>query len=66
VDAAAKKWFMDTAAEKWKDYKVDLKDKYFDGILTDEQMKERLKNILNDEDLNDLIMFWRSPECQVS
>jgi len=55
---------MDTAAKKWKDYKADLKDKYFDEILTDEQMKERLKNILNDEDLNNLIMFWRSPECQ--
>ena len=66
VDETAKNWFMDTAAKKWKDYKADLKDKYFDEILTDEQMKERLKNILNDEDLNDLIMFWRSPECQVS
>jgi hypothetical protein len=65
VDAAAKKWFMDTAAKKWKDYKADLKNKYFDETLTDEQMKERLKNILNVDDINGLIDFWRSPECQV-
>ncbi|KAF0915482.1 hypothetical protein E2562_036487 [Oryza meyeriana var. granulata] len=64
VDEAAKKWFMDTAARKWKDYKADLKEKFFDETLTDEQMKERLKNILNDDDFNDLIKFWRSPECQ--
>jgi predicted component of type VI protein secretion system len=65
VDEAAKKWFMDTAARKWKDYKLDLKEKYFDETLTDEQMKERLKNILNDDDISDLIKFWRSPKCQV-
>jgi hypothetical protein len=54
---------MDTTARKWKDYKSDLKEKYFDEILTDEQMKEKLKNILNDDDISDLIKFWRSPEC---
>jgi len=65
VDEAVKKWFMDTSARKWKDYKANLKEKFFDETLTDEQMKERLKNILNDDDINDLIKFWRSPECQV-
>lgn len=56
---------MDSAAKKWKDYKADLKKKYFDEALTDEQLKERLKNILNADDINGLIKFWRSPECQV-
>jgi len=65
VDEAVKKWFMDTAARKWKDYKANLKEKFFDETLTDEQMKEILKNILNDDDINDLIKFWRSSECQV-
>jgi hypothetical protein len=65
VDESVKKWFMDTAAKKWKGHKADLKDKFFDETLTDEQMKERLKNKLNDDDINGLIEFWRSPECQV-
>ena len=65
MDEAVKKWFMDTAARKWKDYKANLKEKFFDETLIDEQMKERLKNILNDDDINDLIKFWRSLECQV-
>ena len=65
MDEAVKKWFMNTAARKWKDYKANLKHKFFDETSTDEQMKESLKNILNDDDINDLIMFWRSPECQV-
>jgi len=47
------------------DYKTYLKKKYFDETSTDEQMKERLKNILNVDDINGLIDFWRSPECQV-
>jgi hypothetical protein len=65
MDEAIKKWFMDMAAKKWKDYKTNLKEKFFDEILTNEQMKERLKNKLNDDDINDIIEFWRSPECQV-
>lgn len=54
---------MDTAARKWKDYKANLKDKYFDETSTDDQLKERLKNKINDDDINELINFWRSPEC---
>jgi hypothetical protein len=52
MDEAIKKWFMDTATKKWKDYKTNLKKKFFD---VDEQMKGRLKNKLNDDDINDLI-----------
>jgi len=66
MDEAVKKWFMDTAATKWKDRKTRLKQKYFDETLTDVQMKEKLKNILNVADMNELIEFWRSPEFQVS
>lgn len=63
-DEDIKKWFMDTVAKKWKDYKADLKDKFFDEALTDDLLKERLKNILNVDDINGLTKFWRSPECQ--
>lgn len=66
MDESVRKWFIDTAAKKWKDYKTHLKEKFFDETLTDEQMEERLKNILNVEDISGLIKFWRSPECQVS
>ena len=65
MDESVKKWFTDSAVRKWKDYKTHLKDKYFDETLTYEQMKESLKNILNVDDINGLIDFWRSPEFQV-
>ena len=42
-----------------------LKKEVFDEALTDEQLKERLKNKLYDDDINGLIEFWRSPQCQV-
>jgi hypothetical protein len=43
MDEAIKKWFMDTAAKKWKDYKINLKRKFFYETLTNEQMKGRIK-----------------------
>lgn len=57
---------MDMNGMKWKEYKVILKEKLFDETLTDEQMKQRFQNKLNDAGWNHLIMFWRSLECHVS
>ncbi|WVZ90037.1 hypothetical protein U9M48_036370 [Paspalum notatum var. saurae] len=41
LDDAAFKWFMATANIKWKEFKADLKEKYFDETLTDEELKKR-------------------------
>jgi hypothetical protein len=65
MDEAIEKWFIATIATKWRNYKTNLKKKYFDETLTDEQIKDRLKNILNVDDINGLITVWRSPEGQV-
>jgi hypothetical protein len=53
-------------AMKWKDRKTRLRGKFFDETLTDEQLKDKLKEILNVDDMNKLIEYWRSPEFQVS
>lgn len=57
---------MATAARKWKDYKADLKEKFFDESWTDEELKERDGDKVNAADWAYLIDFWRSPESEVS
>ena len=59
------KWFMDTAARKWKDYKADLKEKFFDESLTDDELKARVGNTVNAADWDYLICFWRTHESEV-
>jgi hypothetical protein len=66
MDDDVMKWFMDTAARKWKDYKADLKEKYFDESMTDEELKARIGKLVNAADFDYLIRFWRTPESEVS
>lgn len=63
IDAAAKNWFLRTAAKKWKEFKATLKEQYFDENLTDEELKKRHGDRVNDEDWNFLVDYWKSPEC---
>lgn len=56
---------MATAGRKWKEYKAELKAKFFDETLTDEELKERAGNRVNAADWDFLIGFWRSPESEV-
>lgn len=58
-------WFMNTANIKWKEFKADLKEKYFDEMLTDEELKKRNGDRVNAADWDFLIDFWRSSESQV-
>jgi len=51
------KWFMDTATRKWKDYKADLKEKFFDESLMDDELKARVGNTVNAADWDYLIRF---------
>ena len=66
MDEDAMKWFMDTAARKWKDYKADLKQKFFDESMTDDELKARVGNRVNAADWDYLARFWRTPESEVS
>jgi hypothetical protein len=34
MDEAIEKWFIATIATKWRNYKTNLKKKYFDETLT--------------------------------
>jgi hypothetical protein len=65
VDDAAFNWFLATAGTKWKEFKADLKKKYFDETLTDEELKARSGDRVNSNDWSYLINFWRSPESKV-
>ena len=65
IDAAAKNWFLITAARKWKEFKATLKEQYFDENLTDEELKKRHGDRVNDEDWKFLVNYWKSPECDV-
>ena len=65
IDDAGKNWFLITAARKWKEFKATLKEQYFDENLTDEELKKRHGDRVNDEDWNFLVNYWKSPECDV-
>ena len=65
IDDAGKNWFLITAARKWKEFKATLKEQYFDENLTDEELKKRHSDRVNDEDRNFLVNYWKSPECDV-
>jgi len=49
--------FLITAARKWKEFKAALKEQYFDENLTDEELKKRHGDRVNDEDWNFLVNY---------
>jgi len=61
----SKNWFLITAARKWKEFKATLKEQYFDENLTDEELKKRHGDRVNDEDWNFLVNYWKSAESDV-
>lgn len=66
LDDDAFDWFMATAGRKWKDFKADLKRKFFDETLTDEELKKRNGDRVNTTDWEFLIDYWRSPDAQAA
>jgi hypothetical protein len=56
---------MATAGVKWREFKAELKRKFFDETLTDEELKSRNGDRVNAADWNFLIDYWRSPDSQV-
>nr|XP_034574278.1 uncharacterized protein LOC117838379 [Setaria viridis] len=64
IDDAAYNWFMDTAGRKWKEFKSTLKELYFSGKLSDEELKEKHADRVNAAEWNFLIDYWMTPECQ--
>jgi len=64
IDDAAFDWFMSTCGKKWKEFKAKLKALYFSGKLTDDEIKEKNGERINDADWNFLINYWKSPESE--
>ena len=58
-------WVLNTAGKKWKELKANLKKHYFNDILTDEQLKKKYGDRVNDSDWEYLITHWMSPDFEV-
>ena len=43
-------WILNTAGKKWKELEANLKKRYFDDKLTDEQVKKKYGDRVNDSD----------------
>ena len=56
---------MASAGAKWRQFKANLKRQIFDETLTDEQLKNLHGNRIDDDELDSLLKYWRSPESKV-
>jgi len=65
IDDAALDWVMASAGAKWKQFKAKLKRQNFYETLTNEQLKNLHGHRIDDDELDSLIKYWRSPESQV-
>ncbi|XP_010233183.1 uncharacterized protein LOC100826644 [Brachypodium distachyon] len=64
VDDKLKDWVMGSAHKKWRDFKSNLKEKFFEDSKTDEEMKALRDDRISPEDWEELIKFWRSEEAK--
>ena len=61
IHADSMYWVLNTAGKKWKELRENLKKQYFDDRLTDEQLKKKYGDRVNDSDWEYLITHWMSP-----
>jgi hypothetical protein len=68
VDDKLKDYVMGTAHKKWRDFKADLKKKFFEPEKTDEELHGLIStedNRVSIDDCKWLVKFWRSEEAEV-
>ncbi|RWR97188.1 bromodomain-containing protein 4-like protein isoform X3 [Cinnamomum micranthum f. kanehirae] len=65
VDDERKKWVLQSLGKKYRDYKKDLKDKYYLSWNTDEERLQHLPPDVSREDWAWLVQYWGNPEVQV-
>lgn len=65
IDEERKKWVLQSLAKKYRDYKKDLKDKYYSPLPTDEERLRHTPPDISAEDWAWLVRYWGSPEVQV-
>ena len=66
IDDAAFNWFLGTAGMKWKEFKSTVKKQFFDEKISDEELRAKHRDRVNDDDWKFLSNYWRSPESEVS
>jgi hypothetical protein len=64
IDDAGLNWFMRTAHMKWKQFKSDIKDRYFNPDFTKE-IPACPDERINDADWQSVYKYWLSSEFQV-
>jgi len=57
---------LTAVGKKWKDFKANLKKKFFKGKITEEQIRKQQGDRLNDDDWKFLKNHWTTPESEVS
>jgi len=51
---------------KWKEFKSTVKKQFFDEKISDEELRAKHRDRVNDDDWKFLSNYWRSPESEVS
>ncbi|XP_020398531.1 uncharacterized protein [Zea mays] len=65
VDESGIDYVITSAAKKWREFKADLKNKYFDETLSFEEFIAKRDERVKESDWEWLITYWMSPEAEV-
>ncbi|RWR97740.1 bromodomain-containing protein 4-like protein isoform X3 [Cinnamomum micranthum f. kanehirae] len=64
VDDERKKWVLQSLGKKYRDYRKDIKDKYYSPWNTDDERLQHRPPDVSSEDYAWLVQYWGSPEVQ--
>lgn len=66
VNDDLEEWVLKEAAVRWKDFKCEIKRKYFREELPNEELyKMQIDERVPEKDWKWLVKHWRTPESQV-
>ncbi|KAL5647669.1 hypothetical protein ACJX0J_042024, partial [Zea mays] len=65
LDESGIDYVITSAAKKWREFKTDLKMKYFDETLSFEELIAKRDERVKESDWEWLITYWMSPEAEV-
>ena len=65
IDDERKKWVLQCLGKKYRDYKKDIKDKYYLSLNTDEERLQHRPPDVSSEDWAWLVQYWGNPKVQV-
>jgi hypothetical protein len=65
LDESGIDYVITSATKKWREFKADLKMKYFDETLSFEELIATRDERVKESDWEWLITYWMSPEAEV-